>query len=194
MKNILKSILIGALCLNPIFPAFAQESTTPPAIDTAPVQSTEPAPTTAPSSDTTPYYEKDYDVKPDNFKPMSMTTGLLLGFSPVNGDGMFYTGHYVTGGILLGVEALGIPLIVFGAPALGESAKEGLAGIGNAVGKAMFITGMIMFGTTYVIDAALTPVFVSKHNKALKSAERKKFQPYFGATDKRIEAGVSFTF
>lgn len=177
MKNILKFILVGVLCLNPIFPAFAQESTTP----------------TVPLPDTTPYYEKDYDVKADSYKPLSTTTGLLLGFSPVNGDGMFYTGHYVTGGILLGVEALGIPLIVLGAPTLGES-TEGLAGIGNVFAQTFFWMGTIMVGTTYVLDAVLTPVFVSKHNKTLKSAERKKFQPYFGANEKGFQGGVEVTF
>ena len=190
-----KWIFLLLTLLTPIFGALAEETTTTPApAENQPVQSTEPAPTTAPPSDTTPYYEKDYDVKPDTFRPLNKTTGYLLGFSPVNGDGLIYTGHPVLGGLMIGTEVFAIPMIVVGAPSLGADNRNPFGAIGNGIGMFLFISGVALFTASYAVDAILTPVYVNKHNKALKSAEWKKFRPYFGATDKTIEGGVGFTF
>lgn len=161
------------------------------------------AQTPRPIPDTTPYFEKNYDVKPDNFKPLSKTTGYLLAFSPINGDGLIYTGHYVSAGLTLGMEFIGVIAMIAGGPSYFKGPVDendldnnysAFANFDYGIGQILFFSGLTLFGISYAIDAIATPLLVSKHNRNLKKAEVTHIAPYLSATDKQWGAGVNITF
>lgn len=147
------------------------------------------------SPDTRPYYEKNYEAKPDQFKPLSYATGVTLGLIPINGLGLIYTGHRVSGAILIGIEAaLAIPLMVVGASSVVDPINDGGFGsLDTVVGQAMFYTGLTLFGITYATDAIMTPILIRSHNKKLRSVQT-GVAPYFTMTPDGPRTGISIQF
>lgn len=133
------------------------------------------------------YYEKNYERSADNFEPLSMSKGLMYGFLPVNGLGLWYAGKRPLAIWLMSIEASGVLLMAATASYLNDD---------DDLAKMIFYYGLANVAITYILDASLTPHYISRHNRHLRAnqAKKKKILPYFHTFKGHYQVGAHFSF
>ena len=92
-----------------------------------------------------------------------MPLGVILGLSPLSGDGLIYSGHPIQGVVAMGIQLGGL----FGGLAYVSQNKDNLGDLLSAIGTVGLITVTTSI-STFLWDAIGTPIYIHQHNKRLR--------------------------
>jgi hypothetical protein len=120
----------------------------------------------------------------------SMPIGVLLGLSPISGDGLFYSGHPIQGGIALGIQLAGIIGGITYVYATIEEEQPFSIFASAAVGGGIILATSI---STFLWDAIATPIYIHKHNEKIR---RSSFSvaPTINYSSDKLTTGLQMKF
>lgn len=119
-------------------------------------------------------------------KPLSMTTGRILSFLPLNTPAKFYTHHPIQGVTLTPVEGIGLTLLIWGAV---ETATDQRSDFNS--NDAFTIIGGVLWFTPWLYTVLSTPDDVRSYNEKFLEQKKLTLQPALRLS--RDGVSVSFT-
>ena len=126
-------------------------------------------------------------VKNENLKSIKLT--LAFGLIPINGWGLFYSGHKTLAIADLAVEALAVGMMVYGYDKFNDYDQNNK--LEDANKHYAFLGGATMFLAGYILDIVMPVMSVSSQNE---NERINAFKPTFFTNGETTVLGFSFNF